>query len=755
MSNEHDPCAPYPPPAVRRTGNGHLASHAREGLHSARANESRISHTFLLWVLQQWWMIVIPAGVVIAGLAAGVVLFLHVPQYEASALLMIEDVNPFVAFSSRDTGNQSQRYVQTQLELLRSPVVLEPVLGRSEIASMSELMDQEDRVAFLRDQVSIKQVGQSELYDITYRSASPQDASNVVNAVVAEYININTNDESQRSQRVIDILEEERRRRGLEVERLRKFVVNLAKEVTGRDPLGGNEVTNFRRAMSPAGEIFRSLTEVEVEHEVLKAEMQSVLDAPALTEDKAESSGLLDLEIENQEEIRSRNQAIKDLEADMEAAKHEAVRYQKKPDWERDPGYMALMTEWKQRQDDLTEAKHRLREVILAQRKAKQKAEQDDLVTRRKRKLESLEARRQLLSKRFTEQVEQMQSGGGKGVELEFARAELDREEKVFELIASRKLALQTELRAPARIQLRRKANVPTVPVEPVPYKLLFLACSCALVAPFGLAVLREMTVRRISDVEQLAQESNLRILGEVAALPVRYVAVSPHQLSGRIRRDTYIFAESINSLRTNLTLATGLTDQQVLAVTSASPSEGKTSVAVSLALSIANATGQPTLIIDGDMRSPFVSTMLKTKNQPGLFELLSNKCKLEDVIQQVEGSDLHVIAGGRATRSTHSVACVAELQRLLDELRPRYSTIVIDTPPILGASESLVLAKAAGSVLFCTLCNVSKAKQVRLAIERLENAQVNVAGAVLSGTPAKRYEYVYGYYANRIEADN
>jgi hypothetical protein len=62
------------------------------------------------------------------------------------------------------------------------------------------------------------------------------------------------------------------------------------------------------------------------------------------------------------------------------------------------------------------------------------------------------------------------------------------------------------------------------------------------------------------------------------------------------------------------------------------------------------------------------------------------------------------------------------------------------------------VLAKSADTVLFCSLCDVSKSKQVRLAINRLGHAQVNIAGAVLSGMPAKRYEYVYGYYANRTE---
>ncbi len=273
--------------------------------------------------------------------------------------------------------------------------------------------------------------------------------------------------------------------------------------------------------------------------------------------------------------------------------------------------------------------------------------------------------------------------------------------------------------------------------------------------APFGLAVVREITVRRISDTEQLAQESGLRVLGEVAALPVRYIAVSPNQLSGRLRRDTYVFAESINSLRTNLALANGH-DRHVYAVTSAASGEGKTSVAVSLALSISSATKEPTLIIDGDMRSPFVANMLKAKNQPGLFELLAKKANLDDTIQSVgQNNNLHVIPAGRATKSTHSVVDVADMKLLLEQLRTRFATIIIDTPPILGASEALVLAKAADSVLFCSLSNVSKARQVRLAVDRLEHAQVNLVGAVLSGMPAKQYEYVYGYYAERIETQD
>ncbi len=318
---------------------------------------------------------------------------------------------------------------------------------------MNELNGVEDRVKYLRDHLTVKQVGRSELYNITYASPSAQNAANLVNAVAAEYLNIHSGDEFERSQRVIDILEEERRRRGLEVERLRARVVELAKEVTGRDPFGGNKITDVNRALSPVGALFQSLTETDVDREVRRAELQSLIDSPALTPDKMASSGLLDLDVENNEAIRARQQAIKQTETTMDAIKTRAMRYQKDPQWSTDPSYVALKGELDQQQKDLDEAKTKIREVIVGEKQAKQKEEQTQRITQMKRELESLDARRELLAKRFADQVKDLQSGGAKSVELEFTRGELEREEKVFEMIASRKLALQTELRAPARVQ--------------------------------------------------------------------------------------------------------------------------------------------------------------------------------------------------------------------------------------------------------------------------------------------------------------
>lgn len=708
--------------------------------------ETPISPAFLLWVFKKWWKIALPTGAVFAAVAAAAVWYMHIPRYQAKALLMIQGDSPYVAFAGGRSGVESARYVQTQLELLRSQVVLEPVIARPEIAAIPQLAESPSPVDALRYGLSIQGVGQSDLYYIGYVSTSPDDAAKVVNAVVNEYLKFQMDDDAERAQRVIDILEDERRRRAVEVERLRKRLVELAKEVTGRDPYTGSS-TDLQRSLNPIGSLFQSLTELDLEREMLKAKMRFLQELDYDAKDPLESSGLLTLDVENHLETTNRQAAIDEVKDRMKEIKEAAIRYQKNPQWETSPAYVTLQKELKLREKDLADFKVQLRKMILYKRKEQRKLDNQQEIANLGRQLEMLDRRDEVLSKRFADQLSSVTTGEGKGVELEFARAELGREEKVFELIASRKLALQTELRAPARIQLTRKADVPIRPIEPVPYKRLFMVCSVVFCMPLGLALAKELLMRRVSDVDQLSEELRLRVLGEIAELPVRHVAISSKRISGRLQRDAHVFAESVNSLRTNLAIAEDLRDKHVWAIMSASSGESKSSVATSLAMSIANASGKPTLLIDGDLRSPDVAAMLKTKAQPGLFEVLSGKCALDEAIHHVGDSQLYVIPAGRATRSTHHIVKIPDMSALLDKLRPKFSTILIDTPPILGASESLVLAKVADAVVFCSLAGESKVKQIRVAVERLEHAGVNVAGAVLSGSSVRGYAYRYGYY--------
>lgn len=721
----------------------------------ASAPDEGISPAFLWQVFCQWWRIGVPAGLLLAVCACYLVWFFHVPMYESIALIEIKSDRPYIAFEKGIENGDEDRFVQTQIELLRSPVVLVPILGRPEIGEMHELKNEVNPLEYLQKHLSIKQIGKSALYEVHYVSPSAQNAAAVANQIVKVYLDMQKGDNLRQTKLVIDVLEKERLDRSNRVEQLRRRVVDLAKEVTGRDPFGQGAVTDVDRALSSASSLHQDLNEVEVQSEILRAELQALQGAQSEHRDRPENSALIDLEI-------SKRADVQELEA-TRAEIEEKIAARKKVMSSNDFGLPSVGDSQLQtlnQQLASIKAKLAARKTVLGRelqelRAYELKAERQRLIAAKMQELNSLDARRSLLAKKFDKQVAELKAGGAQSAQLEFAKDELAREEKVFELIAARKLSLQTELEAPDRVSKRLEASVPSLALDPIPYKMLLIACLASLVCPFALALAREMAVQRICNPQQLASESQLTVLGQVTRFPIRPVANGHNVLPIRQQREMFIFAESIDSLRTNLMLIEDLGGEgptRVIAIASAVSGEGKTSVATSLAVSIAAATKKPTLLIDADLRSPDVAEVLGVTTRIGLAEVLTGKASLSEAIHASGQTNTYVLPAGADRVNPHHVIDGPKIGKLFDSLQAKFSTILVDTPPILAASESLIYTKAADRVVFCSLSGVSRAKQVRLAVQRLEATGANVAGAVLSGIPIGRSTYAYGY---RSEAEN
>ena len=122
-----------------------------------------------------------------------------------------------------------------------------------------------------------------------------------------------------------------------------------------------------------------------------------------------------------------------------------------------------------------------------------------------------------------------------------------------------------------------------------------------AFLIPFGLAVVYELCHRRVSNRRQLETTLHAPVVAEVTSMPRRITA--RRAADATAERELHLFEESVYGLRTRLRAQDG-DGPRIVAVTSAISREGKTSVAVQLALSIARATGEPTLLIDGDLRA-------------------------------------------------------------------------------------------------------------------------------------------------------
>jgi polysaccharide biosynthesis transport protein len=310
-------------------------------------------------------------------------------------------------------------------------------------------------------------------------------------------------------------------------------------------------------------------------------------------------------------------------------------------------------------------------------------------------------------------------------------------------------MGLQVERQAPVGIDLLQGARVPVRPDEEIPLKKMLMAALAAMMVPFGLAVGTEMLFGRVSSRRQLESIGQLSVVGEIANLPRR----APKRLGDDSRnKDVQLFEESINGLRTYLTLVESTRGRKVLAVTSSISREGKTSLAAQLAVSVAGSTGKPTLLIDGDMRSPDIHRIFEVDCGPGLSEVLAGTCRLEEAIETDFSDRLHLLTAGQLTVSPHQLIASGGFDELIEKLRGMYEHIIIDTPPILPASEALVMARAADAAIICVRRDYSRFDQVTETHNRLVASGVRIAGAVLNGVPTQHYAYRYGsyYYTTR-----
>ena len=288
----------------------------------------------------------------------------------------------------------------------------------------------------------------------------------------------------------------------------------------------------------------------------------------------------------------------------------------------------------------------------------------------------------------------------------------------------------------------------PVKPVEEYPYRLLAIACVPAFLLPFALAFLWEYKLQRVSHPEQIQDHISSNLLGEVADLPTR--SQSPSRMSSRrITKQLRLYEESVDNLSA-IMMHIAEKKPMVFSVTSASSNEGKTTLSSQLAISSARSNFGRTLLIDADLRSPSIHRLFDLPMKVGLADALSGETTdigLDDIICNTQIENLDVLAAGKLKSSPRRYFSGPLWHQLLELVRENYDYIVIDTPPVLAASESLAISKECDQTLMCILRDVSVTDSVKRAYERLTAADVNVVGYAFSGVPQYEYAIKYGSY--------
>jgi capsular exopolysaccharide synthesis family protein len=189
-----------------------------------------------------------------------------------------------------------------------------------------------------------------------------------------------------------------------------------------------------------------------------------------------------------------------------------------------------------------------------------------------------------------------------------------------------------------------------------------------------------------------------------------------------------------------------------VIAVASAAPGEGKTTVAVNLAISSASA-GRRVLLIDADLRRPVINNLLKVPRNPGLSDVLRGTVPAVAAIRNVESWGLDVMTCGSAVADPVSSFARNSYADLLDRLRSHYDLVIVDTAPVLAVAEALIACTAADGVLFAVRAHQTDQRAVAEATAKIRQVNGNLIGLVLTDVPtgssySRSYRYYdYGYY--------
>ena len=213
-------------------------------------------------------------------------------------------------------------------------------------------------------------------------------------------------------------------------------------------------------------------------------------------------------------------------------------------------------------------------------------------------------------------------------------------------------------------------------------------------------------------------------------------------------------YKEAFLSLRTNISFLSATSDANKLIVTSSIPGEGKTSIAVNLALALSSA-GNTVLLIDADLRKPMVHRLLSIHDgtQFGLTNILRDKeSALEGCIRhKVDGKGLSVIPCGIIPPNPTELLGSIKLGSLIEQLGEVYDFIILDTPPVSVVTDAAVLSQYADGILFVVRQKKVTFDQARQAKKNLETVDANILGVVINDFNIKHVDksdsYYYSYY--------
>lgn len=710
------------------------------------ADEENQSAINILTIVRKRWKIIAVTMILICGIGLPAIWLFIKPYYLATAAIRVAPVISSILFGGEEGIPMYRSYMYTQADLIISDRVLQRVvddLSDKNIKLVEESKsgdpitavknkfsknNSSDLILHLRkaiadDRLTVAPEDNTELIKISVKSSNPSNAAKIANSFVQAYMTIVATEELKDGDHKLTVLEDERRIMAEKIERQRKTLNDMAQEF-------GSVVLDNRQQMmmNHLAKLQEKVTELELERIVLQTKIDLHSSQKEKTVTPEVMAKLRHDFINSDLMVQTTTSNVANLEQVLITAKQQLAPTN--PELARKE---SLLNALKQRLEELREQAS----INFDEMAQKEFKESDMLeIQEYKYKLEQITLHQQQLRDMLVHEDSKTIELGRKQLAMQDVKEQLDNSKEMYSTIQKRIGELEMERKRLARISVAYLAN--TAPYQDRRIQFSLAISMGSLVCGFGLALITNKLDLRLKTPDDVTKRIGVRIIGTTTSRDKIKKALWSRQL-----------ADDYHSICINLGLMNNCTIPNKLVISSPSPREGKSTLAVNLSTNLAK-IGKKVLLIDGDLRKPDIAKYLKLDNKgKGMHQLLAD-FKLRDLLMYSDVPGLSVLTAepcdisiiNRLIHHKNMVEFINEISRIFDH-------VIIDTPPVLAAVDALLWASMVDGVIITSLAGQTETPDLKDTIERLKQINVNLLGIVLSNVKYNQiyYPYGYGYY--------
>jgi len=379
-------------------------------------------------------------------------------------------------------------------------------------------------------------------------------------------------------------------------------------------------------------------------------------------------------------------------------------------------------------------------------------SEIDKMILSMKSDYEASLRREALLRQAFQQQKAKVLQMKEKGIQYNILKREADTNRDLYKglLLRMKEAGVSAGITA-SNIQIVDPAELPTQPYKPNKRLNLLLAAVVGLFLGVGLAFFFEYLDNTIKTPEDLEQWVRLPSFGMVPEISNGRRRRLEKGTSYPVELVTYghpksMLSEAYRSIRTSILLSSSEKPPKKITITSPNPAEGKTTTVINTAIALSQ-TGAQVLIIDADMRKPKVHKIFNHENGRGLSNFLSGHGDLESIVEESEVPNLFYIPSGPVPPNPSELLGSNLFKNMLESLEARFDHILLDSPPVLGFADAIILSTCVNGVILTVLGGKTPRETLQRAKEALQQTHTKILGVVINRVDIRRSDYGYYYY--------